>query len=346
MMKGDKKMKIVFYNETLLSGGIEVSMKNLIEYLSQKHEIEIVYVDETKLDPNIVNLLSQYANVHKLSSDEVVEADVCIYCRLYMDYDFLKEHIHAKKQFLWVHSQPYALENCILDNKEFLDDIEGIICVSNTIQSLLNVDKESMVIHNFLPSNIRQLSEEDIPEDVFKDDKKLKFITVSRLSKGKGFERVYNFVRTLKNNNVGFEYIIIGKGRAKEQEYKNLLKDFEEVKFLGYKDNPYPYIKKADFLVLLSDFESYSTVITEAKILDTPVITTNYQSAYEQVENDFNGIIVDLKDTDYSKYLPLLGNLPRYKKALETFEVIPEKDVWDNLLENKVVWRGLGDEQK
>ena len=38
-------MKIVFYNETLLSGGIEVSIKNLIDYLSQNHEKEIVYID-------------------------------------------------------------------------------------------------------------------------------------------------------------------------------------------------------------------------------------------------------------------------------------------------------------
>ena len=39
-------MKIVFYNETLLSGGIETSMQALVDYLSNYHEIEIVYIDE------------------------------------------------------------------------------------------------------------------------------------------------------------------------------------------------------------------------------------------------------------------------------------------------------------
>lgn len=328
-------MKIVFYNETLLSGGIETCIKTLTDYLSQMHEIEIVYIDEKKLDHNIVSILSQNAYVHKLDPDEVIEADVCIYCRLYMDYDYLKKHINAKKSFLWVHSKPYALDNCILDNKDFLNDIDSIICVSKTIQSLLNVDKKSVVIHNFLPSNIQELSEKEIPESVFNNDDKLKLITVARLSAGKGFERIYNFIKTLKKHNIDFEYLIVGKGRAKEQEYKDLLGVFDEVNFIGYKDNPYPYIKKADFLVLLSDFESFSTVITEAKLLGTPVITTNYQSAYEQIENDYNGIIVDLNDTDYTKYLPFLDNLPRYEQALNNFKVEAEKSEWDKLLNGK-----------
>lgn len=326
-------MKIVFYNETLLSGGIEKCIELLIEYLYLEHDIEIVYINDAKLDPNIVSTLSKRAYVHKLDYNEKIEADICIWCRLYMDYSLLKKHIIAKKNLLWVHSQPRALENCILDDKKFLNDINKIVCVSKTVQNQLLVNSPSVVIHNFLPSNIEELANETIFENIFLNNKKLKLVTVSRLSNGKGFGRVLNLVKTLKNNNIDFEYAIIGKGRALEEKIREDFKDIEEVKFLGYKENPYPYIKKADYLVQLSDFETWGNVITEAKYLHTPVIVTNFESAYEQVTDDYNGILIDLKDTNYTKYIQkIICNLEKYKNNLANFNHSNEIEKWNTII--------------
>ena len=68
-------MKIVFYNETLLSGGIEKCIELLNNYLVKEHDLEIVYVDDSKLDDKVVNILNKNANVHKLGEDEIVEAN-------------------------------------------------------------------------------------------------------------------------------------------------------------------------------------------------------------------------------------------------------------------------------
>ena len=320
-------MKIVFYNETILSGGIEKCIELLIEYLYLEHEIEIVYTDEKKLDPNIVSILQKKANVHKLNSNEVITADVCIWCRIYLDYENLKKQIIASKNILWVHSNPREKENCILDNTEFINNLDRIICVSDTVKRQLLVRKEAEVIHNFLPNNIKQLAEEKIEEDIFADTEKLKFLTVSRLSRGKGFERVLKLVKILKDKKINFEYIVIGKGRTEETRIKDMFKDFSEVRFIGYKENPYPYIKKADYLVQLSDYESWGNVITESKYLNIPVIVTSFNSAYEQIENDYNGIIIDLDDIDYSKYLPnIVNNHLKYKNNLKKFNYKNEID--------------------
>lgn len=325
-------MKIVFYNETLLSGGIETSMQALIDYLCNYHEIEVVYIDETKLNPEIVNGLKEKAYVHKINPDEIIEADVCIWCRLYMNYHYLKQFINAKRNYLWVHSLPYEDSNCILEDKDVLKDIDKIICVSKTVQNLLNVENDSLVIHNFLPPNIKELANIPVKENIFSDDSKLKLVTVSRLSRGKGFDRVLKLVNTLKNNNINFEYIVLGNGRSTEQAIKDSFKDIPEVTFLGYKKNPYPYIKKADYLVQLSDSETWGNVITESKLVGTPVIITNFDSAYEQIEDDYNGILIDLKTDDYAQYIPrIINNKNEYRNNLKDFKFDNETQKWDEL---------------
>ena len=119
-------MKIVFYNETIISGGIEKCLELLSQYLKLDYEVEIIYKDDTNLDLNIVNILSQYAYVHKLNDGDIVKADICVWCRIYLDIKNLTKQILADRYLLWVHSKPFALDNCVLDNLDFMKTIEKI----------------------------------------------------------------------------------------------------------------------------------------------------------------------------------------------------------------------------
>ena len=75
---------------------------------------------------------------------------------------------------------------------------------------------------------------------------------------------------------------------AKEKRVK------EFIEFTGNKRNPYPYIANADLFVLTSDYEGYPMVVGESLILKTPVITTNYIASKEQIQNNYNGLIVGI----------------------------------------------------
>ena len=44
---------------------------------------------------------------------------------------------------------------------------------------------------------------------------------------------------------------------------------------LGKKENPYPYMKQADYFCLFSEYEGYGMVLEEAKILQKPILITN-----------------------------------------------------------------------
>ena len=60
---------------------------------------------------------------------------------------------------------------------------------------------------------------------------------------------------------------------------------------LGKKENPYPYIKKANYFCLLSKFEGYGMVLEEAKILGKNILITD-TAAREAVENYGQAVVI------------------------------------------------------
>ena len=325
--------KIVIYNETLLSGGIEKCIELLSKALCNKYEIEVVYDDNSNiLDENIVKIISKYAKVHKLKNDEIVYGDYCIFCRLYLDTKRLMKQIKAKKYYLWAHSKPRALDNCVLDDTNFIKKIDRIICVSKCVEKEINIPDKTIVIHNFIDENIKEKANEYV-SDNFNGDQ-LNLLIVSRLSQEKGFDRVKIIIQDLINNNINFKLKIIGKGRTYEEPLKNELKKYKQVEFLGYKENPFPYIKNADYLLTLSDYETWGNTISEAKSLGTPCIVTNFPSATEQIKDNVNGIIVPLECNNYYTYLYNLKERSKiYKEKLKDFKYNNEIESWLKILE-------------
>ena len=325
-------MKIVFYNKTLISGGIEKCLELLGKEIYKNYEIDIVYTDDSILDQNIVNILKRYANVYKLE-DQIINCDICVWCYLYFDYHRLKKQIIAKKNIAWIHSMPRILPNCLLDDDGFVNDMNNFICVSEAVKNNLNIKKDGQVIYNFMDNNIISLANTFNPFENINDNV-LKLSVVSRLSSGKGFERLLLLAKSLKENNIPFCIKIIGKGRKREQEIKEWFKTYEQVEFVGYQENPYPYMKNADYLVQLSDDESWCNSITEAKLLHTPVIVTNFESSKEQIINLENGIVIGLHDTEYTKYIDLIiQNKKRLKENLKNFIHKNDVNSWKKLFE-------------
>lgn len=90
---------------------------------------------------------------------------------------------------------------------------------------------------------------------------------------------------------------------------------------LGAKDNPYPYLRRSDLVVCTSISETFSYVIGEAKVLGVPVVSTNFGTAKE-VLDDRHGVIAELEEmadaiagliNDASVYDRLKRNLKDYR---------------------------------
>lgn len=91
----------------------------------------------------------------------------------------------------------------------------------------------------------------------------------------------------------------------------------ETFHILGKKENPYPYIKDADYFCLLSEFEGYGMVLEEAKILQKPIIITN-TAAREAVEKyEMAKILENTKDGIYNGIKKVILNNKKQEKIQE-----------------------------
>ena len=89
--------------------------------------------------------------------------------------------------------------------------------------------------------------------------------------------------------------LLIGQGKLKE-DIEKLIIELEighKVTLLGFCENPYPYIKHAQFKVLTSDREGCPMVIPEALALGTPVISTDCESGPREMLPEKNLIPIN-----------------------------------------------------
>ena len=130
------------------------------------------------------------------------------------------------------------------------------------------------------------------------------FITVARLVKQKGIDRFIRVHKRLIDDGLKHKVYIIGDGEERKSLQK-LVKTLNVQKtfiFLGKKENPYPYIKLADYFVLLSYYEGYGMVLEEAKVLNKPIIITK-TAAIEAVEDYEKKLIIENDEEEIYKEL-------------------------------------------
>ncbi|HET8685246.1 MAG TPA: glycosyltransferase, partial [Methanosarcina sp.] len=98
------------------------------------------------------------------------------------------------------------------------------------------------------------------------------FVSIGRLEKVKGFDILIEAISLMKSKECYF--FIIGEGSEEsslKEKVHGLALD-NRIHFLGFKPNPYPYLKNADAFILSSRVEGFPNVILEALACEIPVI--------------------------------------------------------------------------
>lgn len=120
-------------------------------------------------------------------------------------------------------------------------------------------------------------------------------VTVCRLQNvSKALDRAVRVSARLQEDGLRFRWYVIGEG-ADRRRIEALIRQKQLVGtfvLLGFRDNPYPYMRKADLFVLQSKYEGRPLVVDEAMIVGTPVLVTDYRSAREQVIDGTTGFVV------------------------------------------------------
>lgn len=122
---------------------------------------------------------------------------------------------------------------------------------------------------------------------------------MGRLSQQKNISLlISSFAKSKINKSLNL--VIIGDGPLME-ELNELIEDLDlkdKVFLLGFRSNPYPYIKNSQFLVNTSNYESFCIVILEALSLGKMVIASDCKSGpSEMIIDDFNGFLFETQNS-------------------------------------------------
>lgn len=227
----------------------KVVMRNSI-YRNRKFDIEFAYLEgrATKIISGSSNKNSKkYAYIH---------------C------DFLR-HWHSKNRFISYKSEYNSY-------KRF-----------NRVISVSPEQKESF-LHVF-----PKLDVDVIPNFINKEEILLKgnerfdsynnkyFCSVGRLEDVKNFDLLIESFQVFREGNPEYKLYILGEG----SQYNRLLDKINDlgennnIFLLGFKSNPYKYIKNSIGLIQSSKSESFSYVLAEANILGIPTLSTRTQGS-------------------------------------------------------------------
>ena len=318
--------KIMFFRPMFYIGGTEIAILSLIRNL-KGFDIYIGYTDETS-NTELLETYSKFSKVVKIDENFNEKMDTLILCSPYRTVLDIDKKINRNKTILWFHHFGNRESSIFMDDRCY-DIIDEIITVSETTKNIMmkqdyavNFKNEIKVIYNIVDvEDILQKSNEEINIDTSHE---LNLVSVGRLCYEKGFERHLELAKFLRKHNVDFKWYIVGGNYYKntELEIKEKYQELEEnFVFMGFLKNPYNIIKKCDYLVLLSDNETWGLVITEAKILGVPCIVTDFEVAYEQILDNYTGIILNREDiSSYENKIDLiLNNKFLYKENLKEF---------------------------
>ena len=227
--------------------------------------------------------------------------DVAIAYQQGMPTFFLATKVNAVKKVAWINADVlaagYDMDYC----KQFYDKMDAVVAVSQKLFDLLSVraswmqDKLHCVYDIINPEVVRTLAQEQVT-DMNPVGDALSIVTVGRLTKPKNHLLALDAAHILKDNGLDFVWYFVGEGEMRtaiEQRIADLgLAD--NVILLGLKENPYPYMAKADVYVQTSAFEGFGMTIAEAKMLHRPVVSTNFDVIHDQIVDHQNGLIADM----------------------------------------------------
>lgn len=257
---------------------------------------------------------------------------------------YVAEKVNAKRKYAWINAD-YIQGNHDRDyDLPFYEKYNRIVVVSDKLlpitQKVFPEFADDMtVVYDLLNANMMEKMSK--LENPFENNSKLKLVTVGRMEKPKGYNLVIDACVELKKAGVDFAWYIVGDGIERPSIETGIRKNNLEKNLiiLGIQANPYIYIGNADIYVQTSIFEGYCITLAEARILNKPIVSTNFDVVYDQIINEENGLIVEKNGksiadgiirlaNDKNLQHRFINNLKKEKKGN-----IEETDVFMNLLD-------------
>ena len=320
--------KLLFFINTLEGGGAELVLTNIANAFSKEYDITVMTLKDGGVNEKRLSEGVKYKSIIKIKNKllrRIFEYIICfvlspaITHKLFIgnSYDYqiaFLEGVPTKiisaaktKKYAWVHIDlinTFGIEKVHRSMKKHIacyKKYDKIICVSETVREAFlkrfGITDNVIVKYNVVDDDLIREKAIEIAEKT----EKIRIVSVGRLAKQKGYDKLLEIASRLKREGLDFEIVLVGKG----EEYEALKTQAENsgisdcVEFAGFVDNPYKYMQSADFLVFPSRAEGYSTVVTEAVILGKPVVVSDCSGMREILGNSEYGMVTSNNEELY-----------------------------------------------
>lgn len=321
-----------------LSNNKGVSLKNKLIYLSYRLNTTIKLRINNIKKNQIHSEQVVYNSIKNILNPLDKEYDLAVaYSQGFPTY-FVSEKVKAKKKLAWINCNYVKTKyDKDLDNK-FYNNIDKIIVVSKFIYDSMskmkyNYERKMKIILDIVDPKLIDNMAYNNEAIEFKNIKEAKILTVGRLAEVKGYDLVIKVASLLKKDNYKFKWFIIGEG-PERQMIESLIMEYDlkdYVVLLGAKSNPYPYMKNCNIYVQTSRKEGFGLTIIEAKILQKVIVSTDFDTIYELITNNFDGVIANKNEKSiYLNVKKLLDDrnyfnkIQKNVKSLEKYSSIKE----------------------
>lgn len=239
---------------------------------------------------------------------------------------YVDEKVNAKKKIVFIHNDYRAAGHPKKFDTAYFERMNALVTISDTCAKVLCDEFPSMAgkidnLPNIVSSKvIRKRAASSMPTEFEKCDG-IKIVSIGRLNEQKGFDWAIQAAQILKEKGIKFQWLIIGNGEL--QSSLNRLIDStgtgDSIHLIGPRENPYIYIRAADIVVQSSRWEGKSVVLDEAKIIGTPIVTTNYPTAQDQIIEEKEGLIVDMNPVAIVKGIERLSNDDKLREEIHGY---------------------------
>lgn len=314
-----KKRKILFTLKDFCMGGITTSFLNLLKCIDyEKYDVVVVvqkmeglFINSVPKEIKIINYninrskIKIYSKIH--NRIKLILFTTFIHNKFDFAGCFFPYDIHSSKiaraasnnNAIWIHTD--LVEYCKnihlsieeFDNKYKIFDFNKIFFVSiksmNDMKKLYPIYRKKFeYMHNII--NFDEIIKKSNEEIMLASHKKPLFIYIGRFDEVE--KRISLILEACQLLNVDqYELWLIGDGQDKEK-YENIISNTKiNAKILPSCQNPYPFFKEANCLILASRYEGYPVVLDESRVLRVPVLITDVSDANEIVNNNYGYII-------------------------------------------------------
>lgn len=214
---------------------------------------------------------------------------------------YVIDKVQADRKVMWYHNGAYEKTGKDYDlDRAYYTKFDYLVAVSNDCAAVLKekfpeARERIIVLRNICDrQSIRENAEKFHPRGF--DPERKHIVTVGRMTREKGADQALEACRILCESGADICWHWIGDGDQADAIRKKAEELGLQDRFIleGNQKNPYPFLRAADIYVQPSYYEAYSTTVTEAKVLERPIVTTNVGGMRDQLTEGETGLIVPI----------------------------------------------------